>query len=61
LGERRGQALLFKLATLRTDAALFRTVDALRWRGAKDGFASWAKRMDRRDSHAAGKLHEALL
>ena len=34
LGDRRDEALLFKkLATLRTDAPLFRNVDALRWRG----------------------------
>ena len=34
LGEGRGLALLFKdLATLRTDAQLFRAVDDLRWRG----------------------------
>src|SRR6266508_3852449 len=34
LGEQRDRALLFKnLATLRTDAPLFREVDELRWRG----------------------------
>jgi 5'-3' exonuclease len=43
LGERREEALLFKkLATLRTDAALFRDVDELRWRGATDSFAATA-------------------
>jgi 5'-3' exonuclease len=43
LGERRGQALLFKnLATLRTDAALFGDVDELRWRGQTDAFAALA-------------------
>ena len=47
LGERREDALLFKrLATLRTDAALFRTVDELRWRGPAAGFAAWAERMN---------------
>ena len=46
LGERRKLALLFKdLATLRTDAPLFRDVDELRWRGPTGGFASWTKRM----------------
>ena len=35
LGERRNLALLFKkLATLRTDAPLFKKVETLRWRGA---------------------------
>ena len=47
LGERRDLALLFKdLATLRTDAPLFRDVDELRWRGPTSAFASWAERMD---------------
>jgi 5'-3' exonuclease len=46
LGERRDQALLFKdLATLRTDAPLFRDVDELRWRGPTDAFSSWAERI----------------
>jgi 5'-3' exonuclease len=41
LGEKRELALLFKrLATLRTDALLFRSVDELRWRGPADGFAN---------------------
>jgi len=47
LGERREQALLFKkLATLRTDAPLFRKVDELQWRGPTKALASWAERMD---------------
>jgi 5'-3' exonuclease len=47
LGERRELALLFKnLATLRTDAELFRDVDDLRWRGPTTAFASWTKRME---------------
>jgi 5'-3' exonuclease len=47
LGERRDLALLFKdLATLRTDATLFRDVDELRWRGANAAFASWTERME---------------
>jgi 5'-3' exonuclease len=46
LGERRDLALLFKnLATLRTDAPLFKKVETLRWRGATPGFADWAERM----------------
>ena len=46
LGAHRGEALLFKrLATLRTDAPLFATVDALRWRGPGAGFAAIATRM----------------
>src|SRR5213082_2450708 len=40
LGDARDRALLFKdLATLRTDARLFRDVDELRWRGPTDAFA----------------------
>ena len=45
LGERQEQALLFKrLATLRSDADLFRSVEALRWRGPTDAFAAWTER-----------------
>jgi 5'-3' exonuclease len=40
LGERRALALLFKkLATLRTDAPLFRDIDELRWEGPTDKFS----------------------
>jgi len=47
LGERRELALLFKnLATLTTDAPLFRDVDELRWRGPTKAFASWTERME---------------
>jgi 5'-3' exonuclease len=47
LAERLPQAMLFKkLATLRTDAKLFRDVDALRWRGPTDSFAAWTERMN---------------
>jgi 5'-3' exonuclease len=47
LGQQRDLALLFKrLATLRTDAPLFRDVDDLRFREPTDAFASWAKRID---------------
>jgi 5'-3' exonuclease len=46
LGERRELALLFKkLATLRTDAALFRDVSEIRWRGPTDGFSACAGRL----------------
>ncbi|HTS24195.1 MAG TPA: 5'-3' exonuclease H3TH domain-containing protein [Casimicrobiaceae bacterium] len=49
LGDRRERALLFKkLATLRTDARLFRDVEALRWRGPTPDFQAWAQRMDAR-------------
>jgi 5'-3' exonuclease len=47
LGEQRDLALLFKnLATLRTDAPLFKKIETLRWRGATPAFAAWAKRME---------------
>src|SRR4029453_15010241 len=46
LGDRRDLALLFKkLATLRTDAALFQDVHELEWRGPTKAFPSWAERM----------------
>ncbi len=45
LGARLADALLFnRLATLRTDARLFRRVDALRWRGPNESFAAWTAR-----------------
>jgi 5'-3' exonuclease len=62
LGERRALALLFKrLATLRTDAALFADVEALRWRGPRADFPGWAKRLGderilERATRAAGAL-----
>jgi 5'-3' exonuclease len=47
LGERMENALLFKkLATLRKDAPLFESVDALRWRGPSASFAALAERME---------------
>ena len=47
LGRRRKLALLFKkLATLRTDAPLFKKIETLRWRGATPAFAAWADRME---------------
>lgn len=46
LGPQRERALLFKkLATLRTDAPLFKDVETLRWRRATPAIASWADRM----------------
>ena len=46
LGENRGLALLFKdLATLRTDAHLFRDVDELLWRGPTSAFGAYAERL----------------
>jgi 5'-3' exonuclease len=46
LGETRDLALLFKkLATLRTDAALFGNVDELRWGGPTAAFAPYAQRI----------------
>jgi len=46
LGDQRDIALLFKdLATLRTDAALFKNVNELRWRGPTEAFAAHAERM----------------
>ncbi len=45
LGERRELALLFKqLATLRSDAKLFRGVGTLRWRGPTAAFAAWTEK-----------------
>lgn len=47
LGRERELALRFKtLATLRTDALLFRNIDELLWRGPSDAFAALAQRMD---------------
>jgi 5'-3' exonuclease len=46
LGDSRYLALLFKdLATLRTDAPLFRYVDELRWRGPTKAFAACAEHL----------------
>ena len=46
LAERRDAALVFKdLATLRTDAPLFRDVEELRWRGPASAFAAFTERM----------------
>ena len=46
LGDKRDLALLFKqLATLRTDARLFRDVDELRWRGPAPAFEACVERL----------------
>lgn len=40
------EALLFrKLATLRTDAPVFDSLEELRWTGPRDGFEQWCQRM----------------
>jgi 5'-3' exonuclease len=60
LGDRRALALLFKdLATLRTDAPLFRDVDELRWRGPDDSFAAFAAQAG--DARIVARCHRALL
>jgi 5'-3' exonuclease len=47
LAAQRDRALLFrKLATLRTDIALFQDVDELEWRGPKPGFDALGARLD---------------
>lgn len=46
LGDQLEAALLFKrLATLRTDAKLFRDVASLRWKGPTASFAGWTQRI----------------
>jgi 5'-3' exonuclease len=58
LGERRELALLFKrLATLRTDAALFEDVEELRWRGPTAEFSAWAARLG--DPRLLARSHKA--
>jgi 5'-3' exonuclease len=61
LGGQRDLALLFKrLATLRTDAPLFRSVDELAWQGPTDGFVAWAERIgDKRLVERPLKAREA--
>jgi 5'-3' exonuclease len=47
LSEQWDNAVLFrKLATLRTDIALFKDVEELKWSGPKDGFDGLAARLD---------------
>jgi len=46
LGRLRQQAMLFKrLATLRTDALLFKDVEELKWRGPTSSFAKFTKKI----------------
>jgi 5'-3' exonuclease len=46
LGDQLEAAMLFKrLATLDTDAKLFRDVEELRWRGTTRAFAAWTERI----------------
>jgi 5'-3' exonuclease len=65
LGKDRERALLFKdLATLRSDAQLFRNVEQLRWRGPTDAFAAAGaqigdKRLVERCLRAAQSAHVA--
>jgi 5'-3' exonuclease len=62
LGAERERALLFKhLATLRTDAPLFRDVEELRWRGPGPAFAEWGERAgDARLADRARRAAEGL-
>ena len=47
LSSERDLALLFRrLATLRTDIALYDDVDELQWQGPKPGFGTWGTRLD---------------
>ncbi len=58
LGERRDLALLFKkLATLRTDAPLFTTVEDLRWHGPTAAFAAFQQRLG--DSRLLARVERA--
>jgi 5'-3' exonuclease len=59
LTDRRDLALLFKqLATLRTDAPLFASVDALRWSGVTPAFAAFAERVG--DARLVTRAEQAL-
>ncbi len=58
LGEDGERALLFKkLATLRTDARLFESVDALRWEGPTADFEGFTDRVD--EPRLLGRAHKA--
>jgi 5'-3' exonuclease len=60
LADNRDQALLFKnLATLRTDAPLFSSVDELEWKGATPAFAGWPEKMD--DKRIQARAENAAL
>lgn len=57
LGDQLEAAMLFKrLATLRTDAKLFRNVEQLRWRGPTQAFGAFVERIN-----APKLLQRALL
>jgi 5'-3' exonuclease len=62
LGARRDLALLFKrLATLKSDAPLFRDVDELEWHGPTSAFGAWAERVEGpRLLERSLKAHRAL-
>jgi 5'-3' exonuclease len=62
LGKQLESALLFKrLATLRTDAKLFRKVDKLRWKGPARSFGAWAERIGAPDLvQRARAVHELV-
>lgn len=62
LGDKRDLALLFKnLATLRTDAKLFKDIDTLRWRGPKPEFEAFTtKAGDARLLERANALYERM-
>src|SRR5499426_3344841 len=60
LGNSRDLALLFKaLATLRTDACLFRDVDELQWHGTTNAFAACAKNLG--ESRLLERCRKALV
>ena len=52
---------MFKvLATLRSEAPLFESVDDLEWRGPRDDFDAWAEKVgDARLAQRVGKLSAA--
>jgi 5'-3' exonuclease len=57
LGDKTELALLFKdLATLRTNAPLFRKADTLRWKGPHPAFDAWAEQVDARLAARVRKL-----
>ena len=59
LGADTERALLFKrLATLRVDAPLFKSVDALLWKGPTKRFSAWARMADA--PALEKRVHEAL-
>jgi len=54
------------LATLRTDAPLFKKVETLRWRGAMPDFAAWTEKMKaprllERCQRAAARIAESRI